>query len=459
MMTLSTFESVFKGAARQDYREGWPTPPWIAITAFNPLNGDRAGRVASRAIMPERGVGVAPSPGFFGQPPVSRSENNFAQDRVKSERAAMTLAEALSTLDGKAELTGEDALTLRKVIYGADIVLTQVEADAVFKLNADAGAISPEWAALFSEAMADFVVRQQEPEGFVDDAKADWLISSVKRHARIREDEVEMLLHVVELADQTPARLSDFVLQVLKGLALWKLEHRGALERVDIDRLRRALFAAGGDGSIAVSRHEAEVLFDINDALKGKAVDPAWTDLFVHAVANAVLFETPWAPDLAREKREEAWTKDTSIHPLRRMERLAETPSGIADALKEGAHLMGRIRREALDFDFSDPEADKRTAEQVAAEQAREAASEEVTADEAHWLLGRLGRHGQLDANERALVAFIRANATSVDASLQGALANAEAPAAATTPPTANSDRPAIDRPVFGHRQSAVPQN
>jgi len=372
----------------------------------------------------------------------------------------MTLAEVIATLDGKAELTGADAIMVRKVIYAPDIALTEAEADALFKLNADAGAVSPEWSALFIEAMADFVVRQQKPVGYVSSPTADWLIASVRRYGRIRADEIEMLIHVVELAEQTPARLSDFVLNLVKHLVLWKLQRQKALTGLDVERLRRVLYANGGEGSIAVSRHEAEALFDINDALEGATVAPEWTDLFVRAVANAVLFELPWKADADEAAREDAWLRDTRVHPLRRIEPLLKDRAGFLGDLKAGFHDLIQMKREVLDADFTDPAADKREADAVASELSREAITERITPDEAHWLLGRLGRGGALDANERALVTFLRANATSIDPSLDPVLASVDGPTAAGQPPaSAPEPQPPAsetvsDKPVFGHRKS-----
>ena len=372
----------------------------------------------------------------------------------------MTLTDVLATLDGKAELTGADAIMVRQVIHAPDIDLTEAEADALFKLNADAGAISPEWSALFIEAMADFVVRQQKPEGYVSSPTADWLIASVQRYGRIRADEIEMLIHVVELAEQTPARLSAFVLNLIKQLVLWKLQRQKMLTDLDVERLRRALYANGGEGSIAVSRHEAEALFDINDALQDAAVAPEWTDLFVRAVANAVLFELPWKADASEAAREDAWLRDTQVHPLRRIESVLKDRAGFLGDLKAGFHDLIQIKRDVLDADFTDPVADKREADAVASELSRGAITERITPDEAHWLLGRLGRRGALDANERALVTFLRANATSIDPSLDPVLASLDGPTQAVHPPASASETQSAasesvsDKPVFGHRKS-----
>jgi hypothetical protein len=325
----------------------------------------------------------------------------------------MTLQDALAALDGKSELTAEDALALRRIVYGDDAFVSRQEAETLFKLNADAGVLSPEWRALFVEAMTDYVVGEEEPVGYVDQVKADWLIAQVKAAGRIRTDEVEMLIHVLEQADETPSALSNFVLGTLRSMVLWKLKNGYAFGARDVERLRRALYAKGSEGNIAVTRHEAELLFDINDALAGGPVDAAWTELFKRAVANAVLYETPWKPDAAAERKREAWLADTHVHPFGRLAAMGggALKGDLAEGLRETAHL-----------DFQDHDLERA----YAADDAMEARAEAVTRDEAHWLADRIARNGRYDANEHALVAFIRENASALDPSLDAALRKLE---------------------------------
>lgn len=359
----------------------------------------------------------------------------------------MTLAEALSALDGKPALTADDALALRRIIYGQSLTVDQAEADALFQLNADAGTLAPEWCALFIEAMTDFVVRQHEPAGYVDEAKADWLIGAVTRFGRVRGDEVEMLVHVLEEADQVPARLSAFVLSAIRALTLSRIKQTGAVAQSDIQRLRRLVFAKGGEFNVAVTRHEAEVLFDINDAQAGAAPNPAWTDFFVRATANAVLFEPVWTPDEQAELKREKWLEDTSIHPFRRIGAAMADLHGSAAAIGQVLDELNQPRYVRRDFSRHDMDPLR---DRYAADEAREAAAEAVTADEAHWLADRIGRDGRFDANEQALIAYLRANARAIDPSLSGLLAQLEGKQAAAAP----SAHPA--HVEFGHRTRPV---
>ncbi len=312
-----------------------------------------------------------------------------------------TLADALAQLDGKPMLSADDALTLRRIFYGASQTVTADEAEALVKLNADAGDSAPEWRMLFIEALTDYVVRQEEPAGYVDEAKADWLIAAMSRDRCAKDDEVEALIYVLEQADAAPPRYAAFVLETLKSQILGRTGAKG-VTAADVERLRRVLFAAGGDSNVGVSRHEAEALFDLNDALRGAANDPAWSDFFVRAVANAVLYQATWqAPDSQTELGREAWLADTAfhlpnlkalLHPLQAL----KTPS-VGQAWRAG----------------------------VAADEAAEARAAQVTPDEAHWLTARIGKDGQTDPNEQALLRFLADNASSLDSELKTLVAAA----------------------------------
>ena len=50
---------------------------------------------------------------------------------------------------------------------------------------------------------------------------------------------------------------------------------------------------------------------------------------------------------------------------------------------------------------------------------AQTAEAERITADEAAWLVDRIGRDGQLHPNEQALLAFLREEAPNLPAPLQ----------------------------------------
>ncbi len=323
----------------------------------------------------------------------------------------MSLSKALGQLDGKSELTAGDAMALRQIVYGGDQCVSQAEAEALFRLNADAGTHSQEWRQFFVEAMTDYVVRQAKPSGYIDQGNADWLIAQMRKAGRVREDEIEMLIHSLETAQESPPSLCSFVFDLVKTAILVKLKQNGSLDRADVEQLRRVVFSRGGEGNIAVTRREAEALFDINDALKGADADPAWIEFFKRAVANAVLFASTWQPDRKAEQDRDAWLADTSIHPLRRIVTGISAPS----AWK----VMSGEVRDLIHLDFQDHSLDGA----YAAKQAVRDNAEALSDDEAHWLLERIRRNGLRDKNERAVVDYVRDNAVSSGAQVNALIA------------------------------------
>jgi hypothetical protein len=322
------------------------------------------------------------------------------------------LAEAVSRLDGKMELTADDALDVRRIIFGSDDAVSREEAEALIALNRHAEHVSPAWAMLFVEALTDYVVHQEIPSGWVDELKADWLIEALGHDPRAKDDELDVLVHVLDRADSTPARLSRFTLDRIRAAILER--RAGGVTKTDVERLRQTLYAVGGAANIAVTRSEAEALFDLNDDMADAPNDPAWADLFVRAVANAVLYAPTYeAPTAEAELHREAWLADTAIHPLRHLEEAV-------------VHPRATFGLRGVDTNLRRVEA-----EHYRADEALEAEAAKVTADEAHWLLSRIGRKGGVDKAERALLAFLSENASQLDPALRDGLKAIESRAAA----------------------------
>jgi hypothetical protein len=354
----------------------------------------------------------------------------------------MTLTEAVSALQGKAELTAEDALAMRRIVFANGGPVTREAAEALFKLNAAAGVLSAEWRALFIEALVELVVRQQAPSGYVDAGTSQWLMDAVRGRQPVRADVVAMLVHILETADETPDALDAFVLGVLKSSLLERPEPR-ALTKNNVELLRRAVFAMGGEGNIGVSRREADLLFDINDALNAEANDDAWGEFFVRAVADSVLRAQTYVElGAAEELKAEAFLADTKVHPF-----------AFLGAILHPAKTIGQ-------FEQHNPDILEMWAARNAADKAADEAARSVEAEEAHWLMDRLQRDGKFDANERKLIRFLVENARAIDPVLHPAIAALHLTAeqlgsvtqtggashAASQPPPAETP----PRPVFG---------
>ena len=328
----------------------------------------------------------------------------------------MTDRDLVADVRATKRITAEHVQMLRRAIYN-DAAAETGEIDRLFAMDEAAETHDPAWCELFCEAISDYLVDQVEPHGYVSQENADWLIERIAVDGSVKTaTELEALIKVLEKARSSPERLSAFALaQVKKAvvdgegpLAHGQQLDPGRVSRAEAELMRRILYAYGGEGNIAVSRPEAEILFDINDATAGADNDPAWTDLFVKAVANFLMAASGYAPP----PRQEA---------LRREEWLEKPAGGVADVFSRMAAggLRGVLQA------YRQPPGDdawKARNERVAA---MAASAEAVTGSEAEWLAGRIGRDGALSQNEKALLRFIRDEAPSVHPSLKSLIAKA----------------------------------
>lgn len=300
-------------------------------------------------------------------------------------------ADRLADIQSRGRITDDDVLAMRQAFY-ADAAIAPDEAEALVALNEVARGASPAWAEFYIEALTDYVVRQQVPEGYVDQAKADWLVDRIGHDGRTdRATELELLVHILETAESAPASLSAFALAQAKASILAR---RDGVTEDDVARLRRIVFAFAGPGNIKVTRAEAETLFDLNDAIRGRANDHDWTDFFVKAIANAVMA----AETFTNMSREEELAFEHSLQPR---------PVDLARLGGEIVHGMAHVLDPAIDTNT------EYAAHNAADAEARRL-SEPVTAEEAAWLADRLGRDGTLDDNEQALIAYLKAESPSV---------------------------------------------
>ncbi|WP_075216613.1 hypothetical protein [Mongoliimonas terrestris] len=320
---------------------------------------------------------------------------------------------AVLSLVRKGRIEPADVRRLRETVYG-NAVVSREEAEWAFALDERVSETCPEWIGFFVEAVVDFAVWQEQPKGYVTEATADWLIDSVSDRRLVRtRAELEVLIRVLEAASSCPPKLSAFVLRqvalaVLDGEGPLAPEHRGepgVITRDEVELLRRVLFAFGSSGAVGISREEAEVLFDLNDGLVEGESDPAWSDLFVKAVANFLM--------AAR-----GYTVPTREEALRREAWLDQPTGGIVGIFGDAMSGLLTHGLKGIWSSFREPEESEAT-RRVRAMEAEIKAAEVVTADEVKWLADRIGRDGPLHANERALLLFLREESPDIHPSLR----------------------------------------
>lgn len=314
------------------------------------------------------------------------------------------------------KISAEDVRDLRRSLYN-DGVAEGGEVERLFQMDEAATDCDPSWTELFVEAVTDYIVEQVEPQGYISEENADWLIDQISRDGTVKSaTELEILVKALEKAKSSPQRLVAFALSQVKKsvvdgegpLARGGKLVKGTVGRDEAEFIRRILFAFGGDGNIAVTRDEAEVLFDINDASAMAENDPAWNDLFVKAIANFMMAASGYeAPNRQEALRREDW--------------LDEPSGGVGSFFSRMA--AGGLRG-ALNA-YRQPDMEQAWAARNKRMDAAIKSAETISAEEAEWLARRMGRDGTFHENEKALLRFIRDEAPAIHPSLQSLIAKA----------------------------------
>jgi len=294
----------------------------------------------------------------------------------------------ISHVGADGDVSAEDVLFLRRNIF-ADGVVSRDELATLFALGQRAPAGDREWPDYFAEAAADFFLREEEPHGYLTEEEFEHLKSLMSRGARAAGDlELGLLVTLMEKAVSTPPTMAEFVASEFHRTVS---AHRGGprISHMEADLLRRYLYAAGGAGSIAITRDEAELCFDLHEMTAGANNDPAFSDLFIKAIAAHLMAHVGYRP-LPREEalRLHDWVKDQTVNPAGFFGRMVSGGlSGIRDAYGKKKSVAAKHNEDNA----------------IAA-----AIAEQVTASEADWLADRIGRNGSFDEVERALLIYMK---------------------------------------------------
>jgi hypothetical protein len=305
-------------------------------------------------------------------------------------------------------ITADDVLALRRLVYG-DGFSSRSDVESLFRLDEACTEKCDEWVDFFVEATTDYLVHQEKPSGHISTDNADWLIGMISRDGVVDSvTELEMLVRVLEKAKSSPEQLSAYALgqvglAVVEGsgpLSRGRRLQPGVIDRNDVELLRRILFAFGGDGNIAITRAEADVLLKINDRTARAANDPAWNELFVKAIANFVFAASGYEPPSRQEAlRHEAFLDNASPDIGGFFSRMVSGGlAGILEAYERPAEV-----------ELGWAETNRKREESFA----------RVDESEAKWLAEKFGSGRELHENERAVLAFIKQHARAVHPDLK----------------------------------------
>jgi len=312
-------------------------------------------------------------------------------------------------------IIGTDVLKLRREVF-TDGVVDRSEAELLFYLNERCRDHGTAWNDFFVDALTDYFVWQQQPKGYLGIDDGRFLIEGITRDGTIDgRTELELLVNVVHWARSCPENVVLLALEVVKASVLAgggllfgsKRRRPGVIDRADVEIVRKLIYAGGGAGSLTVTRAEADMLFDLNNATVEKENADSWEELFVKAIAGHLMFPggVPEVPDVDEVMRREAWVKDR-----RGVGRLL---SGIGGAVVRGKFVQGWHMA-----DLFGSRAKRQEAERARAETEEADRRQAIDAAEAAWLVERIGHDGLIHDNERSLLAFLKEHASAVHPSL-----------------------------------------
>ncbi len=97
---------------------------------------------------------------------------------------------------------------LKEALY-ADGVIDREEADFLFELNdaVSGNANAPEWNEFFTQAICDYLLKDEVSPGEIDADEEAWLIAKVNNDGQIDEAEKDLLKAIKAQAKSFPAGL------------------------------------------------------------------------------------------------------------------------------------------------------------------------------------------------------------------------------------------------------------
>jgi hypothetical protein len=346
------------------------------------------------------------------------------------EQAMTDLIQIAADIKARGTIAETDIAAIRRSLF-ADGIVSRIEADALFKIERARTNHLPGWSELLSEALTDYCIRQEPPEGYLSEDTASWVMAEITEVKHPSTDaEIELLINIIEKAREVPVGFSAFALNHVKTMIMYgggpdargRQHHGGRISEADIHALERILWGAGTEGHMAISREEAEALFAIAEMSTGAENDDRFEDMFAKAIGNYLLGATG-RPVPPREVALRWETEETHLDAARLLRSVMQTYS-TADwsKLRDRDFWADSIRPRTLAQDV-----DAAFEAQLKAREAAEAAASIMTPDKAAWLLDRIGKNGVMSPPEKALARFIARNASRLDPSLARMMDKAEA--------------------------------
>ncbi len=308
------------------------------------------------------------------------------------------LTELLARLMQAGTVSDGDVMMLRDAVW-TDESIAEPVVDALFTLNDTFTSHSAVWTDFFIEAVEYYLVDQSAPQGFVDESCADWLQARVDKNGRVASlTELELLVAIIERAESAPEELRQYAIAQIENVIVSGegptrtdgVIRPNSVDAIEVDLLRRLIFAGGGEGAVIVGSEEADMLFRIKDVTLDGDNAASWLRLFVQGVGNHLMAHSDYRPLSRDEVLEFKQFMDNDVPSLGRF---------FKRMLPNDKIGYGTI---AEAFKTLFPKTEDRFAKRLALDN-----SHLITADEAGWLKMQIAADGQTDACEKALLTFI----------------------------------------------------
>ncbi len=303
----------------------------------------------------------------------------------------------------KGSISAEDVEKVREVLF-KDGINDRSGAESMFWLDQACATKDPAWKEFYVDSLTDYFIWKAEPAKHISPEDAQFLLDHVVKDGRVDGDtELELLVNIVHWADSCPESMALFVMEAVRDSILdpnagayGKERRPNVIDAVDVEILAMVIHARAGAGGFNVTREEAELLFELNNATIEAENHESWRELFVEAVSNYLMFPNgaPVVRDAEESRRRDLWLENRrTVGTLllgvgRALGRLE-----IADMWKE-ADVLG---------------AGKRARTQRAINRARvDIAREEIAEPQVKWLIEHIGEDDVLHETERALLMFLR---------------------------------------------------
>jgi hypothetical protein len=309
-----------------------------------------------------------------------------------------------------------DVAMLRRAL-AVEACLKVADAEALFRIQDACPVQDPAWADFFVDTITDFLVREAEPSGYLTRGQGAWLVARISNNGAIRtKTEFDLLTNVLKKSRWAPeslvcyalGQIRDAVLAGIGPLRAGSVLKAGRITPAEVEGVRSILCAYGAEGTMALTRAEAEILFAINDAVCPVDVamwpdDSGWSDLFMKAIASSVMAASGYAVP----SREDVLQREPDFAAAAGFlgNEMAFAPAG---RLPRG--LFGNYRTQS-------PE--ERALERLERQRVEIITGEPVSEVHADWLAERLGGGGPVGRNEQTLFAAFKRAGTTLAPALQ----------------------------------------